>query len=124
MQNEKITTGSKAIDLPLSWFLEPSEKPKVIYTDDNLEFGTPCEQLSWNHCTSTPHRPETNGIAERAVRRIEEGTYAVLLQTDVGENWWDDSMECVTAICETFKTFCLMGIHFMRGGSVNHSKAQ
>ena len=33
-------------------------------------------------------------------------------------------MECVTAICETFKTSCLMGIHFMRGGSVNHSKDQ
>ena len=25
-----------------------------------------CEDLSWNHCTSTPHRSETNGIAERA----------------------------------------------------------
>ena len=33
-------------------------------------------------------------------------------------------MECVAAVCETFKTSCLMGIHFMRGGSVNHSKDQ
>ena len=53
----------------LQKFLEPERKPKVIYTDSSLEFGKACEDLSWNHCTSTPHRSETNGIAERAVRR-------------------------------------------------------
>ena len=35
-----------------------ARKPNVIYTDN-----------SWNNCTSTPHRSETNGIAERAVHR-------------------------------------------------------
>ena len=55
------------------------------------------EDLSWNHCTSTPHRSETNGIAERgAVRRVKEGTSAVLLQARLNENWWADSMECYT----------------------------
>ena len=54
----------------LQKFLDPDRNPKVIYTDDSLEFGKACEDLSWNHCTSTPHRSETNGIAERAVRRI------------------------------------------------------
>ena len=54
-----------------SW--KPERKPKVIYTDNSLEFGKACEDLSWNHCTSTPHRSETNGIAERAVRRVKEG---------------------------------------------------
>ena len=49
----------------LQKFLEPERKPKVIYTDNSLEFGKACEDLSWNHCTSTPHRSETNGIAER-----------------------------------------------------------
>ena len=34
-----------------------------------------------------------NGIAERAVRRIEEGTSAVLLQSGLNENCWADSME-------------------------------
>ena len=58
-------------------FLEPSEKPKVIYTDDSWEFGKSCEDLSCNHRTSTPHRSETNGIAERAVRRVKAGTSAV-----------------------------------------------
>ena len=46
-----------------------------------------------NHCTSTPHRSETNGIAERAVRRVKEGTSAVLLQSGLNETWWADSME-------------------------------
>ena len=77
-------------------FLEPDRKPKVIYTDNSLEFGKACEDLSWNHCTSTPHRSETNGIAERAVRRVKEGTSAVLLQSGLNESWWADSMECYT----------------------------
>ena len=51
-------------------FVESDSKPKVTYTDNSLEFGKACEDLSWNHCTSTPHRSETNGIAERAVRRV------------------------------------------------------
>ena len=61
-----------------------------------MEFGKACEDLSWNHCTSTPHRSETNGIAERAVRRVKEGTSAVLLQAGLDENWWAGSMECYT----------------------------
>ena len=80
----------------LQKFLEPERKPKVIHTDNSLEFGNACEDLSWNHCTSTPHRSETNGIAERAVRREKEGTSAVLLQSGLNESWWADSMECYT----------------------------
>ena len=80
----------------LQKFLEPERKPIVIYTDNSLEFGKACEDLSWNHCTSTPHRSETNGIAERAVRRVKEGTSAVLLQSGLSESWWADSMECYT----------------------------
>ena len=80
----------------LQKFLEPERKPKVISTDNSLEFGKACEDLSWNHCTSTPHRSETNGIAERAVRRVKEGTSAVLLQSGLNESWWADSMECYT----------------------------
>ena len=80
----------------LQKFLEPNRKPNVIYTDNSLEFGKACEDLSWNHCTSTPHRSETNGIAERAVRRVKEGTFAVMLQSGLDEKWWADSMECYT----------------------------
>ena len=72
-------------------FLEPTRKPKVIYTDNSLEFGKCCEELSWNHCNSTPHTSETNWTAERAVRRVKEGTSAVLLQSGLNENWSKDS---------------------------------
>ena len=41
-----------------------------------------------------PHRSETNCMAERAVRRVKEGTSAVLLQPGLDEKWWSDSMEC------------------------------
>ena len=71
--------------------LEPSHRTKVVSTDNSMEFGKACEDLSWNHRTSTLHRSETIGIAERAVRRVKEGTSAVLLQSGLDERWWSDN---------------------------------
>ena len=34
-----------------------------------------------------------DGVAETAVRRIQEGTSAELLQSGLDEKWWADSME-------------------------------
>ena len=91
---KKKKKTSQETQRSLQKFLEPERKPKVTYTDNSLEFDKACEDLSWNHCTSTPHRSETNGIAERAVRRVKVGTSAVLLQSGLNESWWADSMEC------------------------------
>ena len=35
-------------------------------------------------------------LLKRAVRRVKEGTSAVLLQSGLNESWWADSMECYT----------------------------
>ena len=105
-------------------FLEPTRKPKVIYTDNSLEFGKSCEGLSWNHCASTPHRSETNGIAKRTVRRIKEGTSAVLLQSGLDEKWWADSMEChcylrsIQGLLSDGKTPCARRIGIQFNGTV------
>ena len=90
------TKTSQETQRSLQKLLEPERKPNVIYTDNSLEFGKTCEDLSWNRCTSTPHRSKTNGIAERAVRSVKEGTSVVLLQSGLNESWWAASLECYT----------------------------
>ena len=75
------TKTSQETQRSLQKFLESNRKPKVTYTDNSLEFGKACEDLSWNHRTSAPHRSETNGITEKAVRREKEGTSAVYIAT-------------------------------------------
>ena len=54
-----------------SWSRHTSQKSFTLTMHWDLET---CEDPAWNHRTSTPHRSETNGIAERAVRRVKEGT--------------------------------------------------
>ena len=99
IQSYPCTTKTcQEIQRSLQKFLEPDRKPKVIFTDNSVEIGKACEDLSWNHCTCTPHRSETHGIAERAVRRVKEGTSAVLLQSGLDKKWWPDSMECDTSL--------------------------
>ena len=63
------TKTSRETKKSVQKFLEPTDKSNVINTDNSLEFGKSCEDLSWNHCTSTSHR------------RVKDGTSAVLLPT-------------------------------------------
>ncbi len=51
--------------------LGPQVKPQHVYTDNSEEFEKALNDLGLSHVTSTPHRPETNGIAERADRRVK-----------------------------------------------------
>ena len=78
------TKTSHETEKSLSKVLEPSHRPKVVFSDNSMEFGQACEDLSWNHRTSTPHRSETNGIAERAVRRVKEGTFSSIAAISIG----------------------------------------
>ena len=42
------TKTSQETQTSLQKFLEPNRKPKVLCTDNSLEFGKACEDLSWN----------------------------------------------------------------------------
>ena len=53
-----------------------------MYTDSSLGFINACEELNWNHERSTPRRSDANGLADRAVRRLTEGTFV-----SIGSVW-------------------------------------
>ena len=121
--NHRVQTKcSYETEKSLLKFLEPSHRPKVLSTDNSMEFGKACEDLSWNHHTSTLHRSETIGIAKRAkaVRRVKEGTSAVLLQSGLDERW---SVECHCYL-RNLQDLLPMRRRPMKDDWENHSKDQ
>eukprot|EP00959_Pyramimonas_sp_CCMP1952_P019563 413101-Pyramimonas_sp.AAC.1 len=46
--------------------LAPNDEVKRIYAGNFGELQKACRQRGWRHDTSTPRRPQTNGMAERA----------------------------------------------------------
>ena len=77
----------------LGKFLHPKKNPRAICTDTSLKSFQACEELNWNHERSTPHRSTTHEFAERAVRRVKEGTSSVLVQSGLQQSWWAGAME-------------------------------
>ena len=65
---------------------------KHAYTDGSAELEGACEKLDILHDASTPYRPETNGIIERANRRIKEGSSCALVQSGLAEEWWPQAV--------------------------------
>ena len=78
----------------LTQFSGPLTKIKHAYTDNSKELDKACDELEIPHDTSTPHRPQTNGVAERAVRRVKEGTACTLTQSGFLDVWWAEAMAC------------------------------
>lgn len=74
----------------------PQAKPDHIYTDDAGGFAASTKALGWAAIqdTSTPYRPQTHGTAERAVRRVKEGTRCALMQAGLQVEWWAEAMQC------------------------------
>jgi hypothetical protein len=78
----------------LQRFLGPNTGAKYIYSDNSGEIKLACKELEFLQDTSTPHRSETNGIAERAVRRVNNGTSSSIVQSGLNDDWWKEAMEC------------------------------
>ena len=80
----------EAVDSKLSMQIQISsgdaEKSQDPFIRTILCFSSACDELNWNHERSTPHRSETHDSAERAVRRVKEGTLSVLVQSGLQES--------------------------------------
>ena len=95
------TKTSQDTEKSLRKFLEPPHKPKVFFSDNSLEYGKSCEDLSWDHRTSTPHRSETNGIAEKGRKTSERRYFSNVATIKIG--WkvvgWFYGMLLLSAKC-------------------------
>ena len=89
-------------------FLEPSQSQKSFTQTIHWSLENSVKNYHGTSRTSTPHRSETNGIADRAVRRGKEGTSAVLLQSGSHEKCRMISWNYF-AICAMSKTSWRMG---------------
>ena len=66
----------------------------LLYSDGSGELEAASERLEIPHNVSTPQRPQTNGVAERMVRRIIEGTRCCLIASGLEHVWWREAMQC------------------------------
>jgi len=73
-------------------FLGPKAECKHAYTDNSGEFTAALKELDIPHDNSRPHRPASNGQAERCVRKVVEGTSVQLVQSGFAYPWWCDAM--------------------------------
>ena len=96
------TKSSQGTGKSLRKFLELSEKPKVIYTDNSLEFGKSCEELSWNHRASAPIDPRRMDLLREQYAESRKELMQVVLQAGLDENWRADSMECYSKSSRLF----------------------
>ena len=78
----------------LKIFLGPQVRAEHMYSDGSKEFAKAANKLKITHDRSTPHRPQTNGEAERAVRKVKEGTIATLQQSGLNHLWWAEAQSC------------------------------
>ena len=65
------TKTSQETQKRLQKFLEPNRKPKVVYTDNSLEFGKACEDLFWNHCTSNATQIRNKWVCRKSSAQSE-----------------------------------------------------
>ena len=72
----------------LNQFAGPKDNVQLFYSDNAPELLKAAKQLGWKPGTSTPGRPETNGVGEAAVKRVTHNTTTVLDQAGLSPEWW------------------------------------
>ena len=110
---KKKLLGKRRRACKSSWSRRGNQK--VICTNNSLDVGKSCEELSWNHRTSTPHKSKTYGIVKRAVRRVKKRDICGTITIRSGRNmvggfhgmlllsakrhrfiiWWEDTIRKV-----------------------------
>ena len=75
-------------------FAASSDKIDNCSIDNAPELVSACRVLGYRHHRSTENRPQSNGVAERNIRRILEGTRAALHDSGLSRRYWHLAMRC------------------------------
>ena len=59
-----------------------------FYSDNSSELHAAALTMKWIHESCVPHRPATNGVVERAMRSVVDGTRTFLIQSGLPISWW------------------------------------
>ena len=65
-----------------------STRWQTLASDNAPELISAAREEYMTHATSTPWRPESNGLIEREIGIISDGTRAMLAQSSLGHPWW------------------------------------
>ena len=79
-------------------FAGPTAKVDLLYSDGAPELEAAADALGWLHDQSTPDRKQTNGVAERAVKRVLEGSRTSLYQSGLDYCWWPSASRVFCAL--------------------------
>ena len=90
------TKSSKECEIALKRVQGPRvhERIKHLYTDGAPEIVKAGKNLRTCHDTSTPYRSATNGIAEREIRNVLEGTRTLLEHSGLPSPYWPYASRC------------------------------
>jgi len=72
----------------LQHFAGTASPVKSLYADNAPELRKAAKKFGWGCPSATPGQPQTNGLAERMVRRVKEGVRANIPQSGLCRTWW------------------------------------
>ena len=90
------TKSAKECEIALKRFQGPriSDRITHLYTDGAPEILRAGKDLRTCHDTSTPYRSATNGLAEREIRNVLEGTRTLLERSGLPTPYWPYACRC------------------------------
>ena len=83
--------------MALDHFVGRVESVDLLYFDNAAEYVAAAQHKTYRFDTRDANRPASNGVAERAVRRMLEGARTVLYDSGLPHCYWSEAVEAYCA---------------------------